>query len=246
MPTPPASGLTNTVYRPSLDQGEKPANRKLINTTHAQVEYRIDTVGPSGIGRVDIYLTHDRGQSWAKHSEDIDKRSPLDIELPGEGLFGVRLAITNGNGFGGRAPQRGDRPNFFIEVDATSPNVQLHPYEMVPQAGAVDIRWTATDNNLAPEPVNLFYRTRNDGAWQAIARNVKNEGVHRWVFPRDIGPQFFLKVEVADLAGNVTRVETPTPILLDMTEPEATLLDVVGVTNRAPAPVRPASFPGGN
>lgn len=231
--TPAQSNVTATSYRPaSIDVGDRPTNRKIINTTHASIDYRIDTVGPSGIGRVDVYLTPDRGQNWTKVAEDIDKRSPADLDLPGEGLFGIRLAITNGNGFGGRAPKAGDRPSFFIEVDATSPFVQLQPIDMVPGSGAIDIRWTANDTNIAAEPVSLFFRTRTDGTWQPIARNVKNDGVYRWAFPRDIGQQFYLKLEVADLAGNVTRVETPTPILLDLTEPVATLVDVTPAQQR--------------
>jgi hypothetical protein len=238
--TPPATGnITNTVYRPAIDT-DRPANRKIINTTHASIDYRIDTVGPSGVGRVDVYLTPDRGQNWIKVGEDLDKRTPAEIDLPGEGLFGIRLAITNGNGFGGRAPKAGDRPSLFIEVDATSPFVQLQPIDMVPGSGAIDIRWSATDANMASEPISIFFRTRADGNWQPIARNVKNDGVYRWAFPRDLGPQFFLKLEVADMAGNTTKVETPTPILLDMTEPEATLVDVIGIQSRG---VAPASAP---
>jgi hypothetical protein len=246
-PAPPPGNINSTVYRPAMDTSDRPANRKIINTTHASIDYRIDTVGPSGIGRVDIYLTPDKGQNWTKVAEDTDKRTPAEIDLPGEGLFGIRLAITNGNGFGGRAPKAGDRPSFFIEVDATSPFVQLQPIDMVAGSGAIDIRWTASDNNMAAEPVTISYRTRADASWQPVVRNIKNDGVYRWAFPRDIGPQFFLKLEVVDQAGNVTKVETPTPILLDQTEPEATLVDVTGVQNRGASPSAPPMLaPGRN
>lgn len=223
--------------------GEKPQGRKLLNTTNAQIDYRIDTVGPSGVGRVDVYMTPDRGQTWVKVGEDTDKQSPANVNLPGEGLFGIRLAITNGNGFGGRAPKSGDRPQFYVEVDATSPTVVIQPYEMVPNAGAIDLKWTAMDGNLAPEPVSLFYRGRPDSQWLPIAQNIKNEGSHRWLFPANVPPQIYLKLEVIDLAGNITKVETPSPILLDQTEPEATLVDVTGINRQAPAPVTPVSLP---
>src|SRR5687768_18019653 len=42
-----------------------------------------------------------------------------EVNLPGEGQFGVRLVITNGNGFGGTPPVRGDAPTCRIEVDST-------------------------------------------------------------------------------------------------------------------------------
>lgn len=242
---PVAGGITNTNYRLPADSGDRPTNRKIINTTHASIDYRIDTVGPSGIGRVDIWLTPDKGQNWTKIAEDQDKRSPAEIDLPGEGLFGIRMAITNGNGFGGKAPRTGDRPTFFIEVDATSPFVQLQPIDMVSGGGAIDIRWTASDLNMSPEPVSIFYRSTPTGQWLPVARNIKNDGSYRWQFPRDIGAQFYLKLEVADMAGNLTKVETPTPILLDMTEPEATIADVTGIQPRAPMGT-PTAPPGGN
>jgi hypothetical protein len=240
-PMPSGTQLT-TAYRPHVDQSDKPSNRKLINSTHAQVEYRVDTVGPSGIGRIDVYVTQDRGQSWTKLCEDTNKRSPADIELPGEGIFGIRLALTNGNGFGGKAPHSGDRPQFWIEVDSTSPTVQLLPYELVPGANAIDFRWSASDPNLGADPVSIFFRTRPEASWTPIARNIKNDGVYRWVFPRDIGGQVYYKIEVTDMAGNMTKVETPTPIMLDQTEPEVTLVDIVGV--RSPGATLPTTMPG--
>ena len=234
-PTPQPGGVASTAYRPNHDL-DRPSDRKLINTTRAQVEYKIDKVGPSGLGRVEVFMTRDRGVSWEKLADCPNKRSPVDVELPGEGVYGLRMVVSNGNGIGGRPPRPGDRPQFFIEVDATSPQVQIMPYEMVPGANALDIRWSATDANLGPEPVSIYWRQRPDAPWQPMARNLKNDGAYRWSFPHDIGGQVYCKLEVVDLAGNMTRVETPTPILLDQTEPEATLLDIVGVGgNRQPA-----------
>ncbi len=210
--------------------------RQLINTTQASIDYRVDQVGPSGVGRVEIFLSPDQGQSWQRHREHAARRTPAEIDLPGEGLFGVRIAITNGNGFGGSAPVRGDQPHCWIEVDTTSPFLQLRPVEVLPQNGAIEIRWTATDKNLGADPVNLFFRTRPDAPWQVVARNVKNDGVHRWSFPRDVGSQFHFKVEVADLAGNVARAETSAPVVLDMTEPRASVVGVTGIGVRAAPP----------
>ncbi len=210
--------------------------RQLINTTQASIDYRVDQVGPSGVGRVEIFLSPDQGQSWQRHREHAARRSPAEIDLPGEGLFGVRIAITNGNGFGGSAPVRGDQPHCWIEVDTTSPFLQLRPVEVLPQNGAIEIRWTATDKNLGAEPVNLFFRVRPDAPWQVVARNVKNDGVHRWNFPRDVGSHFYFKVEVADLAGNVARAETPNPVVLDMTEPRASVVGVTGIGARSVVP----------
>jgi hypothetical protein len=220
MPTLPAEGTSVTKAAP--------ANRKLIRSTHAAIDYRIDQVGPSGVGKVEVYITHDHGNTWRRLGEDIDRQSPAEIDLPGEGVFGVRLAITNGNGFGGTPPARGDAPHCWVEVDSTPPFVQLRPSEPIPGGGALEIRWSASDPNLGSEPVSLYYRTNNDAPWLAIAKGIKNDGSFRWTFPRDAGSQFYFKVEVTDLAGNVAVSESQTPVLLDMTEPRASVIGITG------------------
>lgn len=211
-------------------------DRQLINTRRASIDYRLDKVGPSGISKVDVWIIGDRGSPWQRIATDHDRRTPVEVEFPGDGLYGLRLAVTNGNGFGGNAPLANDNPDFWMEVDTTSPFAQLRDIDPSTGGGHIEIRWTASDKNLGPEPVALFYAVQQGGPWQPIARNIKNEGHYSWNFPRNIGSQFYLRLEVADLAGNVTHAETPSPITLDLTEPRAL---VVGVTGLSANPVIP-------
>jgi hypothetical protein len=239
LPQPAQGVVVESQYKPPtmlpLDPTSKSgsAQKQLINTTRANVDYRIDQVGPSGVGKVEVYMTTDQGMSWHRLCEDTDRRTPADLELPGEGLFGIRLAITNGNGFGGTPPARGDTPHCWIEVDTTCPFVQFRSAELVGGNGALEIRWAASDKNLGHDCVSLFYRTRPDGTWQPIARGLKNDGTYRWSFPREAGSQFYFKVEVVDQAGNVGRAESATPVVLDMTEPRASVVGVSGTTSSA-------------
>jgi hypothetical protein len=227
---PPTANVTTTklptILPEATNRGSAPY--QLINTTHASVEYRIDQVGPSGVGKVEIFQTPDKGQTWHRVADHSGKRSPAEIDLPGDGEYGIRIVITNGNGFGGKAPVRGDTPHCTIEVDTTSPFVQLRSSEVLPTSGHVELRWNAQDKNLATEPVSLFYRTKTDGPWQVIARGVKNDGVHRWAFPRDAGAQFFFKIEVTDQAGNMSQDVSRQPVVIDMAEPRATVVGVTG------------------
>jgi hypothetical protein len=227
-PKPPANP-------PELPSKTLAAPYQLINTTQAAIEYRIDHVGPSGVGKVEIYMTPDNGQTWQRIAEDTAKRSPAEVKLPGDGVYGIRIVVTNGNGFGGKAPVRGDAPHCTVEVDATAPFVQLRSAELLSGAGEIEIRWNARDKNLGSAPVTLRYRTRPEGTWELIAHNVKNDGVYRWAFPRDAGSQFFFKIEVADLANNVSHDVSRQAILVDMSEPRAT---VVGVTGGGALPPR--------
>lgn len=208
------------------------SDRQLINVTNASIDYRIDKVGPSGVSKVDIWVRGDNTGVWHRLATDNDRQSPAEITLPGEGLYGIRLAVTNGNGFGGNPPRANDEPNFWIEVDTTSPFVQFRPIDSVTKGGTIELRWTATDKNLGNQPVSLFYATKQGGPWFPIAREVENRGVYKWRFPRNSGSQFFVRIEVVDQAGNRSQVETPSPIVLDLTEPVAS---VVGVTARTPS-----------
>jgi hypothetical protein len=210
------------------------AGRQLLNTTHASMDYRIDQVGPSGIGKVEVWMTADQGQSWQRLNEDTDRHSPADIDLPGDGLFGLRLVVTNGNGFGGSPPIRGDQPAAWIEVDTTAPFVQLRDVDPITDGGSLTIHWSAKDKNLNAEPISLFYRTKSDGPWQVVARGLKNDGSYRWSFPHNVGSQFFFKVEAADQAGNIGMAESANPVVLDMTEPHAFVLGITGIRPRTP------------
>jgi hypothetical protein len=208
------------------------ANRQLLNTTHASLDYRIDQVGPSGVGKVEIWITPDQGQTWQRLTEDTDRHSPAEIDLPGEGLFGIRLVVTNGSGFGGSPPVRGDQPSVWIEVDSTPPFVMFRDVDPIADGGSLTLHWSAKDKNLANDPISLYYRTRAEGPWQVMARGLKNDGAYRWNLPHNEGFQFFFKIEVADQAGNIAHAETNNPVILDMTEPRASVLGITGIRPR--------------
>jgi hypothetical protein len=206
----------------------RPAGSMLLNTTRASVNYRIDHVGPSGVGKVEVWVTSDKGQNWKCMGEDLDKQSPAEVVLPGDGVYGVKLVVTNGNGFGGKAPIPGEAPTSYVEVDTTAPKLELGAMDATSHPGHITVRWTASDKNLGAEPVELYYATRREGPWLPIARGVKNDGNYRWAFPRDATTQFFVRIDVTDSAGNVARAETPAPIVLDVSEPNATVVNISG------------------
>ena len=221
--------LINEVRYSTPVAGGSRGNRQILNTTRASVDYRIDQVGPSGVGKVDVWLTSDEGRTWQRYGEDADRRSPAEINLPGEGQFGIRLVVTNGNGFGGKAPQAGDAPFSIVEVDLTKPFVQLREIDAVGANGAIDIRWSASDKNLGSEPISLFYAANREGPWLPLATNLKNEGMYHWAVPHSGMSQFLVRLECIDLAGNMARCETQRPVVLDTTEPTVQVLSVSGI-----------------
>ncbi len=220
-PAPSTAYLANTHPNaaPSL---------QLINSTHASLDYQVDNLGPSGIGKVEVWITRDEGQTWTKLCEDQDRKSPADIDLPGEGLYGISLVVSNGSGTGGVTPTRGDNPDWWVEVDTTKPQAQLLPVR--PSQGddgnVFLLTWTASDKNLKSDPIDLFYSTQQGGTWVPIARGLKNTGNYRWSVPRGVGPEYYFRMDVSDRAGNIAHCELTQPVVLDTSRPKARVVGV--------------------
>ncbi|HEY1861924.1 MAG TPA: hypothetical protein VGG61_16300, partial [Gemmataceae bacterium] len=212
--------------------------RQLLNCAHVILDYQIDHVGPSGVGRVEVWMTKDEGKSWQRLCDDKDRVSPAEFDLPGEGVYGLSVVVTNGNGMGDPPPANGDQPDYWIEVDTTKPAAQLltaRPIQGDP-SGALHITWQASDKNLGGDCVSLFYARQRDGEWVGIAKGLHNDGSYRWAVPRDVGSEFFVRMEVIDKAGNTTRCELPEKVVLDMSRPKAKVLGVAAGTPHTPTP----------
>ena len=205
-----------------------------VNKTHAFLQYQIDHIGPSGIGKVEVWLTRNKGQTWQKLSEDSKQPSLIEVDLPGEGVFGIRLVMSNGRGFGATPPSPGDTPDWWIEVDTTKPQVELRGLRMgtAQDSGCVFITWAAQDKNLTSEPIDLYFALAPDGPWQPIAQNLKNDGHFCWRMPAYLGTEAFVRVIAHDTAGNATIADFPQPVPLDdMSRPRGRL---TGITTMAP------------
>ncbi len=194
-----------------------PLNRQVVNNGRLSLEYQIEQAGASGVGKVEIWITRDRGQSWQRLCEDADRRSPVEVDLPGEGLFGLSLVASNGRGFGGNPPTTGDQPDWWIEVDLTKPMAELLSVRPVSDedGSALLINWMARDKNLNRDPIDLFFAPTREGPWHPIAKGLGNLSQYRWNVPTEAGARAFIRLVVHDQGGNTAIVETPQPILLD-------------------------------
>ncbi|MGF1581064.1 MAG: hypothetical protein ACFCD0_16995 [Gemmataceae bacterium] len=217
--------------RTSYRQPQDILNRQLINTRQATIDYRLDQVGPSGVSKVDVWVKSDQAGRWQLRATDMDRRSPVEVNLPGDGLYGIHMAVTNGHGLGGQAPHAKTVPDFWLEVDTTAPFARIENVAAGTRGATVEIDWTASDSNLGKKPISLFYSTTRGGPWLPIAQHIENEKHYTWRFPQNVGSQFYIRLEVRDEAGNVTRAEPPSPLTLDLTRPKAL---VVGVRGAAP------------
>jgi hypothetical protein len=188
-----------------------------VNSKHLVFNYEVKNVGPSGIAGVEVWYTRD-GQAWQKSPTGVQRENPYYVDVQEEGNYGFILVARTGLGGGRDAPEGGDPAQIWVEVDTTKPVVFLTGVEPGNGGRTLTIRWTATDKNLSRRPIALFYADQS-GNWLPITAGLENSGTFTWPIPPSIPSSFRVKVEATDLAGNVGSAETPSPVLIDLTQP---------------------------
>lgn len=201
---------------------------RVLNQRQFQIGYRLEEVGPSGISCVELFITQDNGATWYRYGEDADKRSPFVVNVPREGSYGFTLLVRSGVGLAIDPPQPGERPSIIVNVDETAPRVQLLPVEQGrgQSLNKLLIRWMAQDENLAERPISLSYGNSPNGPWQPIAGGLDNSGSYVWTMAPGLAPRLYFRIEARDIAGNVQRIDTNEPLLIDLSKPTARILDV--------------------
>lgn len=237
-PRPDWSGNSPSLFERWGVQVPRGVEPKFVNSRTFSLEYQVEDVGGWGVSKVQLWGTRDGGQTWHYYAEDDDNRSPLNVTVDGEGLYGFRIIVQSAAGPGGFAPQSGDEPELWVGVDLHRPQAELLSVE--PGTGNLSdhlvLRWRADDDNLEPRPISLFYSSRPTGPWSAAATGLQNTGEYAWRMERYVPTQFYLRLEVRDTAGNLAAYQTVEPIRLDRPQPTGTLRGVDSVDPTAAAP----------
>ena len=132
-----------------LPEGQRP---RMINMRSFELEYEIEAIGPSGIGKVELWGTRDGGRTWSVYGVNNDNRSPMPVSVDSEGIFGFRIVVQSGNGLGGRPPVEGDLPDVWIGVDLTKPTCRITSATVDVNTSELEIRWNASDDALERAP----------------------------------------------------------------------------------------------
>lgn len=202
--------------------------RLLVASPRFPLKYSVENAGAAGAASVEIYMTRDDGRTWGYLGRDPDNVSPFYVELPGDGVYGLRLVARSASGFGDRKPQPGDLPETYAEVDSTPPAIQMGTPKLVQSGGTptLQITWKAEDPHLGPKPVVLSFRPDTpDGIWQQFA-TVANTGQYLWKLPTGLPGRIHLKVDVIDTLGNRGYAETPedAAFVVDRSRPKGRII----------------------
>ncbi|BBO34933.1 hypothetical protein [Lacipirellula parvula] len=210
---------------------EQPADAtgtRWVNSLTFDVDYDLQTVGPWGVSKVELFGTRDGGATWTNFGSDPDNRSPMRVTVPAAGTYGFRLVVNGANGSQAPTPTAGQQPELVIGVDLAEPQAQLNAAE-IGQGNLADhliIRWTAADENLDSRPVGLFFASSSDGPWSTVATDLDNNGQYAWRLLQQVPERLFLRLEVRDKAGNVAIHQSPAPVALNLPQPTGKLRSV--------------------
>jgi hypothetical protein len=189
---------------------------RVVNSKRITLNYELKDVGSSGVSGVELWCTQD-GHSWKKGDIFAQTNHSFSTEVKDEGLHGFSILARNGSGLGKDAPTPGEQPQVWVMVDITKPVVQITAVEInhngkVP---TVQMRWTAKDKNLGPRPITLSFAEQPEGPWSVIAAGVENSGQFDWQAPANAPRRLYIRVEAADMPGNVGATQTANPLRLD-------------------------------
>lgn len=213
-----AAGTQAPPDSPQLPGGQTP---RMTNRQRLSLDYEVQ-VGLEEVAEVELWGTDDAGRTWTKWGSDPDRISPLTLKIEDEGVYGFRVVVVNANGLASKTPRPGDEADVWIGVDITPPSLRINSAlpGRGPQAGRLDIQWTAADLHFGERPVSLFYSTDATGPWQLIVGDIDNLGRYLWDVGPDVPSRVFLKLTAHDSAGNVSDAVTPEAISLDGVRPQ--------------------------
>ncbi len=227
-----------------------PANTEALPATLTKspkfdLNYQLEG-GPSGISKIDLYVTRDDGKTWIRWSTHAGTENPLRVVLDTrnnpdvEGEYGLKLVPVSGAGLSDAAPAAGSAPELRVQVDTTAPMIKVfQPTADATNRGALVLHWEATDKNFGKEPLSIEYSEYPNGPWKSVAAGndavvpvagggvapiirLANTGSYSWIPPTTLAqPRVYLRFTAWDLAVNKSEVTTPNPILVDLTKPKA-------------------------
>ena len=231
MPVSAPLSPTRSAVPASIGSNSGNAALQMISTKRFRLDYAINAIDPSGVAKVDLWMTRDNGRNWKVWGSDPDNVSPFPVQVNDEGRYGFRVVIHSRDGLTGQGPSTGDQPDIYIHVDSQPPLVKITsvPYGRNSEAGRLIINWRASDPFLSLRPIRLSYSRGPTGPWTVIEDGLRNVSRYVWKVEPNVPERIFLKIEATDQAGNVGVHQLSQSIDISGLVPRGTIRGVVPV-----------------
>jgi hypothetical protein len=229
VPTPPAEGPT--------------AAAQHVRDRTVAIDFDVERKGPSGVKKVEVYVTQDDGHTWFKYTETLNANPPMQLDLPAkDGMYGFCMVLVSGVGQTEGPPRPDTSPQFRLYVDRTTPLVEMYSPTVDPtQPNTLVLRYRVADANLVRDSVALFWRSRMDQPWQPITSGTRrpaerDDGKEEfyWTITPDVPSNVYLRLIAKDQAGNVGEFITRDPMTVDLNKPVAKFKGVMTTSIRRP------------
>lgn len=190
-----------------------------VRARHVNIHFQLEGAGGDTI--VELWYSRDRGATWEQYTQSVGRvgDSAIRFVAPAEGLYGLILVARDGDALSRPLPQPNDQPERWVFIDYTPPLAQWTDISPLPPADAgsvmpaVQMRWSAYDNNFPSRPISLHYHSSVDQNWKPIESSLTNVGQYDWVLPENLCGQITFKLTVRDLGGHVVeRLYGPVPL----------------------------------
>ena len=182
----------------------------VCNSRQIVVNYMVEQPASGVTQRGELWASRDRGETWNLVAVDQDGKSPVEAKLEADGRWGLRILVRDGD-TPTAGPTAGAKPEMFIEVDTTAPEVKMSAPSLVD--GRLEIRWQASDKNFDVQPIDLLWSPSQNGPWHRVANSLRNTGEYVWnVASGDLPESIYLRVEARDRGRNVGFAQTSSPV----------------------------------
>ena len=206
---------------------------QIIGSQRFRLDYGIDAIDPSGVAKVDLWMTRD-GRTWNAWGSDPDNQSPFPVAVEQDGRYGFQIVVRSKDGLTGQGPSTGDDADMWVLVDTQSPlaNITSVPYGRGEEAGQLVVNYSVADDQLTLRPIMLSYGDNPKGPWIPIGEGLRNEGRYVWKPQSNVPDQIYLRIDALDKAGNIGVHVLPQVIDVSGLVPRGTIRGVVPVRSR--------------
>lgn len=203
------------IKRDGLPSGVK---ADVVNSPRFLLEYDISATGNGGAARVELYGTTDGGETWKLVGADLDKTSPMEVQVDKNGVYGFSFVVQTAAAAAKR-PERGSSPQKWVMVDTEKPKADLKGIEKTPDGDYI-IHWEADDRQLAAKPITLTFSYSPSGPWFPIGAYLENTGSFTWKAGTRAPKQLYVRMTVRDLAGNTAVADSSKIMVADRAVPQ--------------------------